>query len=150
MTVRGPVLCAAAVGAAALLWLRRRLLVVTVRGVSMEPTLHAGDRLLVRRVRLPAVGRGSIVVVAGLRDPADPTTELLIKRAVALPGDPVPAGVPGAGVPVPADRLVVLGDNAARSHDSRALGPLPAAALVGLVLRPVGRDNRRDRGIIGG
>jgi signal peptidase I len=137
------VCCVVAVGVLVLAGLRRRLLLVTVRGVSMEPTLHAGDRLLVRRAGLPAVGRGEIVVIAGRRDPADPTAAMLVKRAVALPGDPVPAGVPGAGGRVPPGRLVVLGDNAARSHDSRALGPLPGGALVGLVVRPVGPTRSR-------
>src|SRR5687767_16006642 len=43
--------------------LRRRLLVVTVIGVSMEPTYSSGDRLLVRRSRLKGIRTGQIVGV---------------------------------------------------------------------------------------
>lgn len=119
---------------------RRRLLVVTVRGVSMEPTYSAGDRLLVRRSRLEAVRTGQVVVVrvAGAAMPGDPTDGRLVKRAVAVPGDPVPAHIPVRERVVPDGRLVVLGDNAARSNDSRRLGFIPADAVIGVVLRPIG------------
>nr|WP_268247621.1 S26 family signal peptidase [Lentzea flava] len=40
---------------------------------------------------------------------------------------------------VPVDSLLVLGDNLARSNDSRRLGYLPADALIGVVLRPLGQ-----------
>lgn len=122
-----------------LLVLRSRLLVVTVHGVSMEPTYHSGDRLLVRRARLDRVRAGQVVVVqvdgAG---PDDPTGGRLVKRAVAVPGDPVPPQIPVPGPRVPVDSLLVLGDNLARSNDSRRLGYLPADALIGVVLRPIG------------
>src|SRR5262245_21067214 len=84
--------CALLLGAG---WLRRRLLLVTVQGRSMEPTLAEGDRVLVRR-RLPARIRRSDVVV--LRRPPGAVVvdvagaaELLVKRVVALGGDPVAA-----------------------------------------------------------
>ncbi|WP_412543586.1 S26 family signal peptidase [Longispora sp. K20-0274] len=130
------VLCCVA-GAA---WaVRARLLVVTVHGVSMLPTYEPGDRLLVRRVGLGRVRRGDVVVFssAASPDPDDPTNGLLVKRAAAVPGDPVPAGIPVDGPVVPAGSLLVLGDNAARSHDSRTLGYIAADALIGVVLRPI-------------
>jgi signal peptidase I len=115
--------------------LRRRLLVVTVLGVSMEPTYRSGDRLLVRRSRLKAIRTGQIVVVQ--LTPGDSTAGRLVKRAVAVPGDPVPPQIPISDQVVPEGRLLVLGDNPARSNDSRRLGYIPADALIGVVLRPI-------------
>lgn len=131
-----------AVGAvlAWLLVLRSRLLVVTVHGVSMEPTYHSGDRLLVRRAKLDRVRAGQVVVVrVDTTTPDDPTQGRMVKRAVAVPGDPVPPQIPVPGPRVPVDSLLVLGDNSARSNDSRRLGYLPADALIGVVLRQMGR-----------
>nr|WP_281401045.1 S26 family signal peptidase [Amycolatopsis umgeniensis] len=123
-----------------LVTLRRRLIVVTVYGVSMEPTYVAGDRLLVRRSRLARVRAGQIVVVqGGPPKPGDPTAGRLVKRAVAVPGDPVPPHIPVADPVVPPGNLLVLGDNPARSNDSRRLGYIPADALIGVVLRPIGQ-----------
>lgn len=117
------------------LWLRRRYIVVTVDGPSMEPTYRHGDRVLVRRIRVGAVHRGQVVVLDGN------VGELkLIKRAVAVPGDLVPrAEVPALRDAeenaVPADQLVVLGDNTAHSHDSRHFGYVSAQRLLGVVTR---------------
>lgn len=117
---------------------RRRLLVVTVRGVSMEPTYSSGDRLLVRRSGLDRVHAGEVVVVqVDGSTPDDPTGGRMVKRAVAVPGDPVPAQIPLPDPVVPAGRLLVLGDNPARSNDSRRLGYIPADALIGVVVRPI-------------
>jgi signal peptidase I len=120
--------------------LRRRLLVVTVIGVSMEPTYSSGDRLLVRRSRLKGIRTGQIVVVqvSGAAT-GDTTAGRLVKRAVAVPGDPVPPQIPISDQVVPEDRLLVLGDNPAHSDDSRRLGYIPADALIGVVLRPIGQ-----------
>lgn len=49
----------------------RRLGIAVVRGRSMEPTLHEGDRLLVRYGVLPRAGRLALVV---LPDPSGPVT----------------------------------------------------------------------------
>lgn len=137
------VVLAAVVVIAAVAWLvtlRRRLIVVTVRGVSMEPTYTSGDRLLVRRARLDRVRTGQVVVVqGGAGTPGDPTAGRLVKRAVAVPGDPVPPHIPVPGTVVPDGNLLVLGDNPARSNDSRRLGYIPEDALIGVVLRPIGQ-----------
>ncbi|KAB8194324.1 hypothetical protein FH608_018030 [Nonomuraea phyllanthi] len=109
---------------AALVWLRRRFVAVTVVGVSMEPTLHAGQRLLARRA---AGATGDVVVV---RNPgADPS--LLVKRLAACGGEPLPA-VLGDGL-VPEGWIAVLGDNPHRSMDSRHFGLLPASSVVAVI-----------------
>ncbi|WP_460527205.1 S26 family signal peptidase [Flindersiella endophytica] len=149
---------------AAGLFLRRRYLVVVVSGASMEPTIIAGERVLVRRVRIGAVRPGQIVVFEGTPDetwkldgdmpPADGgahkqpaihpgpdnTSQHTIKRAVAVPGDPVPRDVcpvlRGVQEPaVPTNCLVVLGDARDQSYDSRHYGYVPAELLVGVVVR---------------
>ncbi|MEU0572558.1 signal peptidase I [Nonomuraea sp. NPDC005983] len=134
-----------AVAAGALL-ARRRYVVVTVEGTSMAPTLDDGDRVLVRRRRIDQVGRGDVVV---LEPPPDPSGRILpgppgadgrrwnIKRAIALPGDPVPPDVGADGARVPAGALVVYGDNA-DSLDSRQRGFFPADQLLGVALRRLG------------
>jgi signal peptidase I len=82
----------------------------------MLPTLEPGDRLLVLRpVRYDL---GDLVVVPDPRDP----DRVLVKRLVALAGTRVVAD--GLTIQAGPDEVVVLGDNAAASTDSRAVGPL--------------------------
>jgi signal peptidase I len=146
-------LCVAGIG------LRWVLVVVTVRGASMDPTLHNGDRILVRRTRLNRIRQGQIVVFrlperargqAGA-DPDRPAGEpvrsgrslddrFMVKRAVAVPGGRVPGGLHPAlagqsGSRVPAECLVVVGDNAAESFDSRNFGFVTPDLVLGVVLR---------------
>ena len=121
--------------------LRRRFVVVAVTGDSMLPTLRPGDRVLVRRVPLHRVDRGQLVVVANPRDlPSLPDNPpWLVKRAVALPGDPVPAVLGGDGdARVPPGKLLILGDNRGRSYDSRRAGYFAAEGLLGVVIRTIG------------
>jgi signal peptidase I len=144
------------------LLVRRRLAVVEVAGPSMQPTLTTGDRVLVRRAKIGDLRSGLIVVVEQPRPDggwAGPPPrwppgkrEWLIKRVAALPGDPRPADVPLSDLEhdnavVPYGMFVVLGDNAARSHDSRMIGCIPAERLLGIVIRPLnaGRQARRLR-----
>ncbi|MFF5208607.1 signal peptidase I [Streptosporangium sp. NPDC000396] len=129
-------------------WARRRYMVITVNGVSMMPTLTDGDRVLVRRRRIDQVSRGDVVVLEPPLDssgrfmpgpPASDGRHWNIKRVVALPGDPVPAGVPADdGVDrVPSGTVVVFGDNP-DSVDSRQRGFFPADRLLGVALRRLG------------
>jgi len=131
-------------------WLSRRYVIVTVEGRSMEPGYREGDRLVVRRARGEAVRRGQVVVFRDDLDDsrsqpggADLPAELppgvspwILKRAVAVRGDPVPrlATLEGESR-VPRGRLVVMGDNAAHSFDSRHFGYLPADRVLGVVRR---------------
>jgi signal peptidase I len=132
--------------------LRRRIAIVAVTGSSMQPTLTTGDRVLVRRATISEVRRGQIIVFEkpgreGLwaseppRWPAD-RREWLIKRVAAIPGDQLPEELLSAAIrsfesSVPAGKLVVLGDNADRSHDSRQIGYIPAERLLGIMCRPL-------------
>lgn len=135
----------------------RRLVVVRVRGASMEPTYRDGDRVLVRRRGRIEVGGVVVMEQPGrhMTWAAAPVTGTagaaeiaergwLIKRVAAVPGDPAPrAGIAAltrvAGDRVPAGRLVLLGDNPRVSVDSRRMGYFPRARILGTVLRTLPR-----------
>jgi signal peptidase I len=133
-----------------LVGLRRSLLVVTVEGASMEPSLHTGDRLLVRRAKIARIRRGDVVVLARPQEDlrwtgsrtrrASPHQAMLIKRVAAVPGDLPPRDLAPALAHhpeplVPKGHLVAFGDNFWSSLDSRQLGYFPADRLIGLVVR---------------
>jgi signal peptidase I len=126
-------------------WARWRFVVVTVHGVSMEPTYSPGQRVLVARPRKRLRRRD--VVVIERPDPASSwsTAALprrtrdarwLIKRIAAAAGDAIPDSVGIAGR-VPPGYVVVLGDNE-RSYDSRQFGLCPVDRVLGVVVRSVG------------
>jgi nickel-type superoxide dismutase maturation protease len=104
-----------------------------VVGRSMEPTLLAGDRLVVlgRPVgppHLPAPG-----TVVALRDPRQPD-RTLVKRVADVDR--------GTGT------VGVLGDAPGASTDSRTFGPVPRSSLVGRVVyryAPAGRTGPLPR-----
>lgn len=126
------------------------LTVFVVEGVSMEPTLRPGQRLLVWRTQ--ALERGDLAV---FRNPNRPE-EVLVKRVLGVPGDRIelrrgrvyrngdevrePYLKPGSG-DGRAERVVqpesyyLLGDNRAESVDSRRLGLIPGARVIGRVIR---------------
>ncbi|WP_262403498.1 S26 family signal peptidase [Actinomadura sp. CNU-125] len=116
-------------------------MVVTVAGTSMLPAFGDGDRLLVRRRSLRDVRCGDVVVLEPPLDgpyapgPAGPDGRIWnVKRVAALPGDPLPPGVPGADRTVPPGALAVLGDNP-DSVDSRMRGLFSGDRLLGVVVR---------------
>jgi signal peptidase I len=150
MPLSRPAIAVTAVTAAAgaVVLLRRRFAVVTVVGPSMRPAFTAGDRVLVHRARPAKLHRGQVVVVehpslAGRRPPRRVSKAgWMIKRVAALPGDPalsdhLPADVVKGSARVPPGKLVVLGDNAAVSHDSRQLGYFASDQILGIVVRPM-------------
>jgi len=123
-----------------------------VRGSSMSPGIHDGDRILVNHLTylLQSVQRGDIVV---LRYPLDPRLDY-IKRVIGLPGDLVrihggfvsvngevleepyisePDTRSDTLVRVEPDHYFVMGDNRPHSSDSREFGQVPRENLVGKV-----------------
>lgn len=125
--------------------------VSVVRGHSMEPCLHDGDRLVVDRVayNLGEAQRGDVAI---LRYPRDPAVDF-VKRVVGLPGDRVAMHhgllfVNGEvaddygcitdhqemdELVVPTDHFFVLGDNRPVSCDSRDFGLVAADLMKGRV-----------------
>ncbi|MEV8376853.1 S26 family signal peptidase [Kribbella sp. NPDC056861] len=130
--------------AAIAVWcVRRRYLLVTVQGASMSPALTGGERVLVRRSGPESLRRGDIVVVRWDTEEHKtrvPVSMQLIKRVVAIEGDPLPeliaaaAGLP-ADAPTPAGLFAVLADNLENSMDSRACGLFGAGNLIGVMAR---------------
>jgi len=121
-----------------------------VYGQSMEPNLHAGQRLIVEKIsyRFHPPRRGDIVV---LRLP-EQGGNFLIKRVVGLPGETIevrdhkvfingqPLNEPYLDRPIrrsmpprhiPEDSVFVLGDNRGFSNDSRSFGPVPLSNVIG-------------------
>ena len=124
-----------------------------VRGGSMAPSFQPGELLLVDRAayRGSSPVRGDVVIAC---DPRDPSVRHL-KRTVGLPGEQVRLAegmlyVDGVHLPEPYlaglpaspglvdqtwklgdDEYFLMGDNRARSTDSRELGPVPARLIVG-------------------
>lgn len=120
--------------AAALSGMRR----VEVQGASMEPSLLAGDHLLVLRWGRPRPGE-----VVALRDPRRPSQRALVKRVAAEPGGAVTVG--GVVMRAGPRSLVVLGDNLAESSDSRSFGPVPRSLLLGRCVYRYAPEARRGR-----
>lgn len=113
---------------ALVLVVRRSLVVVTVRGDSMLPSLVSGQRLWartfrtgLRRHRARALKVGDVVAFTRPDGDGD---EWLIKRVTALAGGAVPPG-----------SILVRGDNG--GYDSDTFGPLPVVAVRAVVLRPL-------------
>lgn len=123
-----------------------------VRGSSMAPGIHDGDRILVDHLSyvFQDVHRGDIVV---LQYPLDPSLDY-IKRVIGLPGDRIEihdggVWVNGAqlrepyvaeqdararlAITVEPEHFFVLGDNRPHSSDSREFGQVPRQNLRGKV-----------------
>jgi signal peptidase I len=135
-------------------WVRGNVLgSYRVESSSMQPTLCAGDQVLVdKRVEGPDLKHDDLVV---LKAPDDGT--LVVKRVVGLPADRVAIRdallfVDGERVRepyvdhkaidalfygpevVPQDTVLVMGDNRASSIDSRDYGSVPFSEVVGRVM----------------
>jgi signal peptidase I len=104
---------------------RTAVRIYSIPSASMEPTLRAGDHIVVTPYH-SAPQRGDVIV---FRAPAS-SDELMVKRIAGTPGDAVEAGA-GRVVVVPAGCYFVVGDNRRDSFDSRNWGVLPRELIVG-------------------
>lgn len=141
-------------GIAAAMGIRRMAWLTRVESWSMAPTLTPGSLLLTRRLRRSeGIGRGDVVVLRSAE-----LGRRVIKRVVGLPGEIVVVDRGGVGVDgarldepyvlahggaegsfaVPAGAYVVLGDNRARSSDSRTWRDpfVPRSAIEGRMIAP--------------
>ncbi len=140
---------------AALIFFGTRLLVQNflVEGPSMSPSLADSEFLLVNKLSYLAEDpqRGDVIVFRSPRSP----DEDLVKRVIGLPNDEVEIragqvlvnghlvdessyfnGPIGRDTPprrVPQDSYFVMGDNRLQSRDSRDIGAVPRASIVGQV-----------------
>lgn len=123
---------------------------IRVESISMQPTLYAGDFVIVNKMayKVGSPGRGDVIV---FHYPPDPEREPYIKRVIGLPGDEVQVGggaVVVNGSPlrepyikaapnyegtwhVPEGFLFVLGDNRNNSSDSHSWGMVPLENVIG-------------------
>lgn len=138
-----------------------------IDGLSMEPTLHNHEYILVSKASylLSAPARGDIIV---FHYPLD-TSKNYLKRIIAIPGDIISItnttvtvdGVvlqeryvnrtdnfnpyaPIHNEKIPANEYFVLGDNRGDSSDSRAWGLVPRSDIIGqatIVYWPLNTDN---------
>ncbi|MFV0524645.1 MAG: nickel-type superoxide dismutase maturation protease [Acidimicrobiales bacterium] len=110
MIIHRPLLDA---GAELLAWAGGRRRRYRVTGASMEPTLHAGEQMLVADGGRPRPGD---VVVA--RHPERPDL-VVVKRVAAVTDD---------------DRITLASDNPAAGTDSRRWGPVAGDTVLGRVV----------------
>jgi signal peptidase I len=126
---------------------------IRVESISMQPTLYAGDLVLVNRLayKFSPPHRGDVII---FHYPLDPNREPYIKRVIGVPGDRIQVGggrmlINGIDVEesylmdkptyagswvVPQDSLFVLGDNRNRSSDSHSWGMVPLENVMGKAL----------------
>ncbi|MEU6794484.1 S26 family signal peptidase [Nonomuraea wenchangensis] len=154
-------LTAAVLLVAVLCLARTRLVLARVEGRSMEPTLLAGERVLVWK-RSPRGGMPDrVVVVRRPRDlrsffaelgvaaagpgrggrADDGSGGLLIKRVARVAGERTLE----CGVAVPEGHLYLLGDNPEQSYDSRSFGYVPPQDVLGVVVVRITREGRWKR-----
>lgn len=129
-----------------------------VSGLSMYPTLHSGDRIVVNLIS-HTLGRkpqhGDIVTIQGKK--VEPHLHDIIKRVIAVPGDhlQIKSGVvylneqpldepylkgqvtllndpdDQVDIHLGEGQYYVMGDNRSGSYDSRAFGPVSNDAILG-------------------
>lgn len=123
---------------------------VRIESVSMQPTLYAGNFVVVDKLsyKLNGPNRGDVIV---FRFPPDPSQDPYIKRVIGLPGEQVriddgrvyinevrisepylKMNTQRSGEwTIPEGALFVMGDNRNNSSDSRVWGMLPMVNVIG-------------------
>lgn len=123
---------------------------IRVESISMQPTLYAGDFVIVNKLayKLGTPGRGDVII---FRFPPAPQQVPYVKRVIGLPGDVVTiqdgkVSVNGVFLQepyikespryegtwqVPESSLFVLGDNRNSSSDSHSWGMVPVRNIIG-------------------
>jgi signal peptidase I len=123
---------------------------IRIESISMQPTLYAGNYVIVNKVayKIGEPGRGDVII---FHYPPDPNREPYIKRVIGLPGDLVeinnskvtvngtPMVEPYIKAPpsysgswtIPENSLFVLGDNRNNSSDSHSWGMVPMENVIG-------------------
>lgn len=134
-----------------------------VTAESMQPTLATGDLLMTERRRFHAeeLARGDLVHHPMAHRPDGP---LYVKRIVALAGDvvevrsgallvngraselvDVPEGTQAVGpFAVPPATIFVMGDNVAKTSDSRHFGPVPVSLVQARIVCILWSPSRRE------
>lgn len=111
-------------------WVNWGISLGVVKGPSMEPTYHDLDKVIVNRYTLlfrePV--RGEVVVIWNPQEDGHD-----IKRIAAVPGDTVETTGAGKQYTLGKDQYFVVGDNAAKSYDSRYYGPIHRVQILGVV-----------------
>lgn len=155
------------------LWLLKPHQRFDVGGVSMEPTYHPGDQIALTHISQDVrLQRGDVVTFtlssgqAVQAGGAIPTTDVMIKRIVGLPGDrlsidhgqvsvngsPLVEHYLAAGVKtdtvdgkpidmvIPENEYFLLGDNRGQAIDSRNFGLVARTQISGIVGKIIGHN----------
>lgn len=136
-----------------LVLIRNSLLIVSVKGKSMEPTLRPDDLVLVFRYLPKKFLRKNNVVLISQNEKFDGKRNELshcIKRIVGLPGELMLSEVEvdlcidkhqlnnkSDILIVPEKHFFVQGDNYEKSIDSRHWGPIPFSRILGVVVKKI-------------
>lgn len=131
--------------------------ITTVQGVSMEPTLHTGNKLIINKVNklIHNIDRGDVIVFDSTPGESKRNKVFYIKRVIGLPGDKIEIidgnvfvngieidesyadktdSYTNLTMTVPEDSYFVLGDNRDKSNDSRYFGTILHSQVSGNIL----------------